>query len=207
MTDPGSEFFHPDPGSRSKRSRSDPGSRSEFKYFQLKNCFPAPGKMILDVHPESRIRIFFPSRIQGSKGTEYRIRIHNTGSKQTGVIGVTRILIWCWHFTHEIVLIFVHKLNHLKNKYFLWAKWRPIKIMNTLTLQNRYEHQCRRFVINLNPNYHRAGRHTQQQFQNHLKSHCNVGSLGQQYGRWAIGSTDLIPIYELIPLYSLVMRV
>jgi hypothetical protein len=75
---PGSQLFPsriPDPNS------FHPGFRiriKEFKYFNPKNLFLSTRKY--DSVCSSRIRIlsFYPSRIQGSKGTGSRIRIRNT---------------------------------------------------------------------------------------------------------------------------------
>jgi hypothetical protein len=60
IPDPGCEVFHPGSGSTSKN----------LSIFNPKKCFQALGKVILDVHPGSRIRIFIlhpGSRIQKSK--------------------------------------------------------------------------------------------------------------------------------------------
>jgi hypothetical protein len=73
IPDPGSDFLPariPDPiffqpGSRIKKI-PDPGSGYVSKYlgiFNPKNCYYIHGKMIWDVHPGARIRIFIPSRI------------------------------------------------------------------------------------------------------------------------------------------------
>jgi hypothetical protein len=82
IPDPVSQFFHP--RSRVKIFRipdPDPGS-GYAKCFNHKNCFQVLGKIICDVHSESRIRvwIFLPpvSWIQVSKSIGSRIRIRNS---------------------------------------------------------------------------------------------------------------------------------
>jgi hypothetical protein len=85
---PGSKFFHP--GSRIQ-GQKDSGSRiririKEFMYFLPKNLFLSSQKY--DQGCSSRIRIsdtdlgFYPSRIQGHKGTGSRIRNRNTAEKK-----------------------------------------------------------------------------------------------------------------------------
>jgi hypothetical protein len=80
MPDPGSEFFHP--GSRIKVKKiADPEPHKRIKVILTqKNVFKLSKKMILDVHPGSRIRI--PDSDPGSRGQKSsgsRIRIRNTG--------------------------------------------------------------------------------------------------------------------------------
>ncbi len=59
-------FFIPDPGSKRFRIPDPDHHQTNLSNFNPKNCFWALGKIIWDVHPGSRIRIIFPSRIPDS---------------------------------------------------------------------------------------------------------------------------------------------